>query len=49
MGIEENLDLLAYLRIYHIQFLLNDINTLSSSDKNCPNTLEILMQISKKS
>jgi hypothetical protein len=43
MGIEEDLDLLACLRAYHIQFSLNNSNTLSSSDKNCPNTLEILM------
>src|SRR5437016_8780523 len=49
MGIEEDLELLACLRVYHIQFSLNDSNILSSPNKNRPNVLEILMQNSKKS
>ena len=48
MGIEENLDLLVYLRANHIQFYLNDSDILSSPNKNMPNALEILMQNSKK-
>src|SRR2546429_7992944 len=48
MGIEEDLELLACLHAYHIQFSLNDNNILLSSDENRPNALEILMQNSKK-
>lgn len=48
MDIEEDLDLLACLCAHHIQFLLNNDNILSLSDKNGPNVLEILMQNSKK-
>ena len=48
MGIEEDLDLLVYLKAHHIRFSLNDNIIPPSPDKNIPNALEILMQNSKK-